>query len=65
MVRGGRVKDLAGVKYTVVRGKFDTTGVVGRQTSRSRYGTKRSGVSVAKTAVSTAAQTPASATAEA
>ncbi len=41
MVRGGRVKDLAGVKYTVVRGKFDTTGVVGRQSSRSRYGTKK------------------------
>jgi len=41
MVRGGRVKDLAGVKYTVVRGKFDTTGVVGRQSSRSRYGSKK------------------------
>ena len=44
MVRGGRVKDLAGVKYTVIRGKFDTTGVVGRQTSRSRYGTKKGGI---------------------
>lgn len=43
MVRGGRVKDLAGVKYTVVRGKFDTGGVVGRKTSRSRYGTKKGG----------------------
>ena len=41
LVRGGRVKDLAGVKYTVVRGRFDTAGVVGRKTSRSRYGTKR------------------------
>ncbi len=41
MVRGGRVKDLAGVKYTVVRGKLDTTGVVGRRSSRSRYGTKK------------------------
>ncbi len=41
LVRGGRVKDLPGVKYTIVRGKFDTTGVVGRKTSRSRYGTKR------------------------
>lgn len=41
LVRGGRVKDLAGVKYTIVRGKLDTTGVTGRQTSRSRYGTKR------------------------
>src|SRR3990167_10784213 len=35
MVRGGRVKDLAGVKYQVVRGKYDTGGVVGRKTSRS------------------------------
>ena len=41
LVRGGRVKDLAGVKYTIVRGKYDTTGVVGRQTSRSRYGAKK------------------------
>lgn len=41
LVRGGRVKDLAGVKYTIVRGKLDTTGVVGRQTSRSKYGTKK------------------------
>ena len=36
MVRGGRVKDLPGVQYQVVRGKYDTTGVVGRQSSRSR-----------------------------
>jgi len=41
LVRGGRVKDLSGVKYTIVRGKYDSTGVVGRQTSRSRYGTKK------------------------
>jgi small subunit ribosomal protein S12 len=45
LVRSGRVKDLPGVRYQVVRGKFDTKGVVGRQTSRSRYGTKSSGVS--------------------
>jgi small subunit ribosomal protein S12 len=45
MVRGGRVKDLPGVKYTVVRGKYDTSGVVGRETSRSKYGTKESGAS--------------------
>ena len=43
LVRGGRVKDLPGVKYTIVRGKYDTTGVVGRLTSRSRYGTKKGG----------------------
>ena len=42
LVRGGRVKDLPGVKYHVVRGKFDTTGVVGRKTSRSKYGSKYS-----------------------
>jgi len=41
LVRGGRVKDLPGVKYQVVRGKYDTGGVVGRVTSRSRYGTKK------------------------
>jgi len=41
LVRGGRVKDLPGVKYHVVRGKYDTAGVEGRKTSRSKYGTKR------------------------
>src|SRR5512141_1511781 len=41
LVRGGRVKDLPGVKYHVVRGKFDTTGVQGRQTGRSKYGSKK------------------------
>lgn len=46
LVRGGRVKDLPGVKYTIVRGRYDTTGVVGRKTSRSLYGTKKSGVAV-------------------
>jgi len=40
LVRGGRVKDLPGVKYHIVRGKFDTAGVIGRTTSRSKYGTK-------------------------
>jgi small subunit ribosomal protein S12 len=44
LIRGGRVKDLPGVKYTVVRGRYDTEGVVGRKTGRSRYGTKKSGV---------------------
>lgn len=50
LVRGGRVKDLAGVKYHVVRGKYDTTGVVGRQTGRSRYGTKKGGVAAPRSA---------------
>jgi len=43
LVRGGRVRDLPGVKYHVVRGRYDTTGVVGRKKGRSRYGTKRGG----------------------
>ena len=41
LVRGGRVKDLPGVRYKVVRGKYDTTGVVGRKRGRSRYGAKK------------------------
>lgn len=41
LVRGGRVKDLPGVKYHIVRGKFDLQGVAGRNTSRSKYGAKR------------------------
>lgn len=48
LVRGGRVKDLAGVKYHIVRGKFDTTGVSGRQTGRSKYGAKKGQVVVKK-----------------
>lgn len=43
LVRGGRVKDLPGVKYHIVRGKFDLLGVEGRSTSRSKYGVKKSG----------------------
>lgn len=41
LVRGGRVKDLPGVKYHIVRGKFDTQGVANRTTSRSKYGAKK------------------------
>ncbi len=41
LVRGGRVKDLPGVRYHIVRGTLDSTGVAGRQTSRSKYGAKR------------------------
>lgn len=40
LVRGGRVKDLPGVKYHLVRGKLDFTGLKDRKTSRSKYGTK-------------------------
>ncbi len=42
LIRGGRVQDLPGVKYHIVRGKYDLTGVVNRKTSRSKYGTKQS-----------------------
>ncbi len=41
LVRGGRIKDLPGVRYHVVRGTLDTLGVEGRNKSRSLYGTKR------------------------
>jgi len=41
LVRGGRVKDLPGVKYHIVRGALDTAGVNGRTVSRSKYGTKK------------------------
>lgn len=41
LVRGGRVKDLPGVKYHIVRGALDAGGVEGRKQSRSLYGTKR------------------------
>lgn len=41
MIRGGRVKDLPGVRYKVIRGTLDTAGVEDRRRSRSKYGTKR------------------------
>ena len=52
LVRGGRVPDLPGVKYHIVRGKYDTSGVVGRKKGRSRYGTKVSGTGPAAAAAS-------------
>ena len=55
LVRGGRVKDLPGVKYHIVRGKYDTTGVVGRQAGRSRYGAKKTGAPKAAPAAAPAA----------
>lgn len=58
LVRGGRVKDLPGVKYHIVRGKFDLLGTEGRKTSRSKYGTKRGGGSAPRV-VTGAAATPA------
>lgn len=41
LIRGGRVKDLPGIKYHLVRGKLDFAGLVDRKTSRSKYGTKK------------------------
>ena len=41
MIRGGRVKDLPGVRYHIVRGALDTAGVAKRRQARSRYGAKR------------------------
>ncbi|MBS1270935.1 MAG: 30S ribosomal protein S12 [Candidatus Marinimicrobia bacterium] len=42
LIEGGRVKDLPGVRYHIVRGTLDTAGVTDRKTSRSRYGAKKS-----------------------
>ncbi|MFC2021819.1 30S ribosomal protein S12 [Chloroflexota bacterium] len=41
LIQGGRVKDLPGVRYHIIRGALDTTGVVNRRKGRSKYGTKR------------------------
>jgi len=41
LIRGGRVKDLPGVRYHIIRGKLDTTGVEARRRARSKYGAKR------------------------
>ena len=43
LVRGGRVKDLPGVRYKIIRGTLDTSGVRDRKQARSRYGAKKSG----------------------
>jgi len=41
MIRGGRIKDIPGVRYHIVRGTMDTSGVADRKNSRSKYGTKK------------------------
>lgn len=41
LIRGGRVKDLPGIKYHIVRGVLDSNGVINRKNSRSKYGTKK------------------------
>ena len=43
LVRGGRVKDLPGVRYKIIRGALDASGVANRKQARSRYGAKRNG----------------------
>ena len=43
LVRGGRVRDLPGVRYKIVRGALDTAGVANRKRGRSKYGTKKAG----------------------
>lgn len=59
LVRGGRTKDLAGVKYHIVRGKFDLAGVEGRKSSRSKYGAKKGQGGGAPRAAAPAAPAPA------
>lgn len=48
MIRGGRVKDLPGVRYHIIRGTLDTQAVNGRQNARSKYGVKKKGATPAK-----------------
>jgi len=59
LIRGGRVKDLPGVKYHIIRGKYDTSGVVGRKKARSKYGTKIAGVAASKKEAVSQGATPA------
>jgi small subunit ribosomal protein S12 len=54
MVRGGRVKDLPGVRYHIVRGTLDTAGVASRTQRRSKYGAKRPKPGAAAKAAATA-----------
>ena len=44
LLRGGRVKDLPGVRYQIIRGALDAQGVAGRQRGRSKYGTRKGGI---------------------
>ena len=65
LIRGGRVKDLPGVKYHIVRGKYDTTGVANRKQGRSLYGTKMSGATSAAAAAASVGASAAAASAPA
>ena len=55
LIRGGRVRDLPGVRYHLIRGKLDAEGVAGRKQSRSKYGAKRGGEQVKKEAAAAGA----------
>ncbi len=59
LIRGGRVKDLPGVRYHIIRGALDTAGVNGRKQSRSKYGAKRPKAVAAAPAAKGAAPAPA------
>jgi small subunit ribosomal protein S12 len=60
LIRGGKVKDLPGVRYHIIRGTLDTTGVTNRKQGRSKYGAKASkGGKAAETAAPAAPSTPA------
>ena len=54
MIRGGRVKDLPGVRYHIIRGTLDTAGVNGRKQGRSKYGAKKGGAGAAPAAAAAA-----------
>lgn len=56
LLRGGRVKDLPGVRYHIVRGVLDTTGVEGRKNKRSKYGTKKDAAATKAPAVEEASK---------
>jgi small subunit ribosomal protein S12 len=58
MIRGGRVRDLPGVKYHIVRGKYDCSGVDGRKSARSKYGTKLSGATTSAAAATASSDQP-------
>jgi len=57
LVRAGRVKDLPGVKYHIIRGKYDASGVENRKQGRSKYGTKASGATTSASAAAAAGGT--------
>jgi small subunit ribosomal protein S12 len=61
LIRGGRVKDLPGVRYHIVRGALDATGVVNRRQGRSKYGSKKGAHAVVEAAPSAEAAPPAEA----